>query len=96
LDALVRRHPEFNRLAYIIDPEGVIRMIVYNPLPSIETALTEVEHALDRLQGKELEKENLPANAGELPQIAEQPDAPEVDEYKLKPAYFGKNKINLN
>lgn len=96
LDALERRHPEFNRLAYIIDPEGVIRMIVHNPLPSIEAALTEVERALDRLQGKELEGELLPANAGDLPQIAEQSDGTEEEEYKFKPAYFGKNKINLN
>ncbi len=97
LDAYERRYPDFNRLAYIIDPEGVIRMIVHNPLPSIEAALTEVERALDILQGKQLQEELLPANAGDLPQIPEQPDITEEEEdYKLKPAYFGKNKTNLN
>jgi peroxiredoxin (alkyl hydroperoxide reductase subunit C) len=93
LDSLARRHSEFNRLAYIIDPFGVIRMIIYNPLPSIESALAEVERALDQLQGKTPQP---PENNREFPQTLEQLDAAAAAEFKFKPAYFGKNKINPN
>lgn len=93
LDSLARRHSDFNRLAYIIDPFGVIRMIIYNPLPSIETALAEVERALDQLQGK---APQAPENKQPFPQIVEQPDAAAATDFKFKPAYFGKNKMNPN
>ena len=39
------------RLAVVIDPEGIVRLIVNRPLPNIESALSDIENQLDHLQG---------------------------------------------
>jgi peroxiredoxin (alkyl hydroperoxide reductase subunit C) len=88
-----RKLPGFDRLAFIIDPEGIIRLIIHNPLPSIETAIIELEINLDRLQGKVVPEAPACPGAHDLGP-AEQPDA--TEDYKMKPAYFGKRKVNLN
>lgn len=89
-----RKLPGFDRLAFIIDPTGIIRLIIHNPLPSIETAVLDLENNLDRLQGKvDACTENAVPLRDNIPPD-EQPDA--AEEYRLKPAYFGKRKVNLN
>ncbi|MBK9338982.1 MAG: redoxin domain-containing protein [Lewinellaceae bacterium] len=87
--------PPFHRLLYIIDPEGIIRQIVHRPLPSIQTALADLELELERLQGAA--PAALPAQAQTMEQflaISEQSDVREG--YKPKPAYFLPGKINMN
>lgn len=83
-----------NRLAFIIDPEGIIRHIITRPLmPDIESALIEIEAKFHRLQGNLVEDFNTPplVPAG----AAEQSDATERI-YKPKPAHFPKKKISPN
>lgn len=48
-----RKISGFDRLAFIIDPAGVIRLALNYPLSSIEFALSDLAVELDRLQGKE-------------------------------------------
>lgn len=88
--------PPNDRLLYIIDPEGIVRLILHRPLASIQTTISDLERELDRLQGNYVQDtatatiqllENLLAGA-------EQPDR--AEDYKPRPAYFSKTKINLN
>lgn len=90
-----RPHPNCDRLAVIIDPEGVIRMIIHRPLPNIESALSDLEHAFDLLQGAKAPATVVP-NREHPPifDITEQPDT--TEDYKPKPAYFRHGKLNLN
>lgn len=91
-----RKQAGFDRLAIIIDPEGAIRLILHNPLPSIENAIIDLEHQLDLLQGKcEVPVENPVFKPLHLSEIEEKADANDK-EYKPKPAYFRRNKINPN
>jgi peroxiredoxin (alkyl hydroperoxide reductase subunit C) len=83
-----------NRLAFIIDPQGVIRHIITRPLmPDIESALLEIEAEFHRLQG------NLAEDLHVQPLLevsaAEQSDATDRL-YKPKPAHFSKKKIVPN
>jgi len=89
--------PPNHRLLYVIDPEGVIRLILTRPLVSIQTALANLEVELERLQ------QNLPTSAQpcisiqpmeQILAISEQSDA--LDGRKHKPAYLLPGKINLN
>jgi peroxiredoxin (alkyl hydroperoxide reductase subunit C) len=90
-----RKQPGFDRLAFIIDPDGIIRLIMHNPLPSIENAVLELEKELDRLQGNvPVPAETTPAHTLESLDIPEKSDA--VEEYKPKPAYFKRNRQNQN
>lgn len=87
-----RPQPGCDRLAVILDPEGIIRMIIHRPLPNIESALEELELAFDRLRGIA-----PPAPVAGQPawlEIDEQPDA--VENYRHKPAYFQRTKLILN
>jgi peroxiredoxin 2/4 len=83
-----------DRLALIIDPEGIIRMIIYRPLPNIESALLDIERELDRLQGK-IVVENQVVPELEIEAVVEQSDA-EGLKYKPKPAHFPKKKLSQN
>lgn len=88
-----RPQPGCDRLALIIDPQGIVRLIIHRPLPNIESALMEIELELDRLQGNLTRQEEKPA---ETPlQVAELSDAVDV-RYKTDPAYFVKKKIFPN
>lgn len=83
-----------NRLAFIIDPEGIIRHIITRPLmPDIESALLEIEAEFHRLQGNLVEGFN-PSPLAQMEAI-EQSDATERL-YKPKPAHFPKKKISPN
>ena len=83
-----------NRLAFIIDPEGIIRHIITRPLmPDIESALLEIEAEFHRLQGNLVEDFNTPPL--EPAEAVEQSDATERY-YKAKPAHFPKKKISPN
>lgn len=93
-----RRHqPGYDRLVYIIDPEGVIRHIIYNPLKNIEQDIAELEKELKRMIGCETpdttlcSEEKTPAAT----EITERSDAT-INPYKPRPAYFKRKKISLN
>ncbi len=89
-----RPQPGCDRLAFIIDPEGIIRLIITRPLmPDIESALLLIEAELERLQGKATEGGN--PQPLEPMEAVEQSDATDA-QYKLKPAHFPKKKIYPN
>lgn len=84
--------PGCDRLALIIDPEGIVRLIIHRPLPNIESALLDIERELDRLQGKLVEKE---ADHYDPLAVIEQSDAT-GSLYIPEPAYFSRTSINPN
>lgn len=88
------RRPQagLNRLALIIDPQGVIQLIINRPLPNIEDALTEIEKELDRLQGFSKASANTQPNELE---VKEQPDVI-LGDFQPKIAYFPKKNLKLN
>ncbi len=88
------RRPQLgcDRLAVIIDPEGIVRLIIYRPLPNIESALLDIERELDRLQGNVM---HLEENKLEPLTVLEQLDATGKF-YKPDPAYFSRKEINPN
>ena len=84
--------PGCNRLALVIDPEGIIRLIIRRPLmPNIESALVDIERELNRLQGQP----ELPAETVEPTTALEVSDAV-GEEYRVKPAHFAKKKLSSN
>jgi peroxiredoxin (alkyl hydroperoxide reductase subunit C) len=88
-----RPQPGCDRLALIIDPQGIVRMVIHRPLPNIENALMEIELELDRLQGNLTRQEEPPAEAPL--HVAELSDAIDTH-YKTDPAYFARKKIFPN
>lgn len=88
-----RPQPGCDRLALIIDPQGIVRMIIHRPLPNIESALLEIEMELDRLQGK-IDNCQEPAAPVSV-HVPELSDAIS-NSYKTDPAYFSRKKINPN
>ena len=45
-----KKHPEHDRIAYVIDPVGVVRLILYNHLkPTVETAVLQLENGIVRV-----------------------------------------------
>jgi peroxiredoxin (alkyl hydroperoxide reductase subunit C) len=86
------RRPQqgLERLALIIDPTGIVRLIIHRPLPNIEDALTEITRELDRLQGYPIAEPSL-----DNTEVLEQPDRI-LGEYQPKIAYFPKKKLDLN
>lgn len=93
-----RRHqPGYDRLIYIIDPQGIIRLIIYNPLKNIEQDIADLEKELKRMMGYEgldnEARETLEAQHAE--ETTERSDAT-INAYKPRPAYFKKRKLNLN
>ncbi|TNE51039.1 MAG: redoxin domain-containing protein [Bacteroidetes bacterium] len=88
--------PPNDRLLYIIDPDGIIRLILHRPLASIQTAIADLERALDRLQGNAGQEDTAALSAAEqLLAPLEQSDVT-AEDYKPRPAYFQRTKINLN
>ena len=83
-----------DRLAVIIDPEGIVRLIIHRPLPNIESALLDIERELDRLQGKIVE-ENEATPPLEMAEVIEQSDATGLN-YKPKAAHFPRKKFFQN
>jgi alkyl hydroperoxide reductase subunit AhpC len=87
-------HAGRDRLAFIIDPEGIIRFIITRPLmPDIESALQRIENEFDRLQGNLIE--GFVPQAFESVEVVEHSDATDKH-YKTKPAHFSKKKIYPN
>lgn len=87
-----RPQPGCDRLALVIDPEGIVRLIIHRPLPNIESALLDIERELDRLQGKVVDNE---VTAYGLLDVYEQLDT-NGEFYKAAPAYFSKKIIHQN
>lgn len=87
-----RPQPGCDRLAVIVDPGGIVRMIIHRPLPNIETALLDIERELDRLQGNIVDDT---LKSPDLAIVTEQSDAVE-EVYKPRPAHFPKKKFQHN
>jgi peroxiredoxin (alkyl hydroperoxide reductase subunit C) len=86
--------PPNHRLLYIIDPEGVIRLIVNRPLASLQTSMAYLEAELDRLQGRIAATVETPVAPPVVIPVPEQVDTQAG--YKPKPAYFRQSRIILN
>lgn len=88
-----RPQPGLDRLALIIDPEGIVRLIINRPLPNIETAILDIQTEFDRLLS------NSPAIsspcASALEETLEHSDAVGLH-YKPKPAHFPRKKLHPN
>jgi peroxiredoxin 2/4 len=89
-----RTQTGFDRVIFIIDPQGVIRLIIRRPLPNIENAIQDLERELDRMQGNDALSIKLPNNPADLVNVTEIPDVPQKS--KPKPAYFSRKELNLN
>jgi peroxiredoxin 2/4 len=87
-----RPQPGCDRLAFIIDPEGIIRRIIHRPLANIEAALVDIEREFDRLRNGEFDG---PAQLPEPEPAIEGSDAT-ARVYKPKPAHFPRKKIYPN
>lgn len=87
-----RPQPGCDRLAVIVDPQGIVRMIIHRPLPNIESALLDIEKELDRLQGN-IADDSLKTPGLEV--VAERSDAMQ-EIYKARPAHFPKKKFQHN
>lgn len=88
-----RPQPGCDRLAVVIDPGGIVRMVIHRPLPDIDSALLEIERALDRLQG--IQSNEKPATPKD-PMVSEQADAAPRSTYRLRAAYFSRKKLVEN
>jgi alkyl hydroperoxide reductase subunit AhpC len=86
-----RNQEEFNRWAYIIDPDGMVRLVLCNPLPSIENAILDLGRAIDQLQGN-----SIGAPKPEPITTFERSDADTAKHYKLNPAYFYRRRVKWN
>lgn len=89
------RRPQsgLDRLAVIIDPEGVIRMIIHRPLLNIMDALDEIAAQLSQLQGYPTEQP-----APELrfaPETEEKTDV-ESGSFAFRPAHFPRKLFGVN
>lgn len=85
--------PDCNRLALVIDPQGIIRLIIQRPLmPNIESALSDIERELNRLQGHAKAAQPVLETAETL----EHSDIPDGLHYRLKPAYFSRKRTSPN
>lgn len=51
----------YDRVFFLIDPQGIIRLIVNRPVPSIEQAIAELQRELDRLQNQASEQAPPPS-----------------------------------
>lgn len=82
-----------DRLAVVVDPEGIIRLIIHRPLPNIESALLDIEKELDRLQGNLADANE--SGALSLVVVDEQSDAA-GELYAPRPAHFPRKKFFHN
>lgn len=75
------------RLAVVIDPQGIVRLVVNRPLPNIESALSDIESQLDRLQGLSAVPDPL-----DILEAIELSDAT-GKVYRSRPAYFSQKQF---
>ncbi len=91
--------PPNHRFLYIIDPEGIVRLIVYRPLLSIQQSLAWVADRLICLQeGKNASNGSDLGSAVPFPlplHVEEQLDKTLLEK-KMRPAYLRKGKNSLN
>lgn len=87
-----RPQPGLERLALIIDPEGIVRMIINRPLPNIVESLDMLAIELDRLQGLS------PAPDHIVKFTAESYDQPDIEDgnFVPRPAHFPKKTFGIN
>lgn len=85
-----------DRLAFFIDPEGVIRLILHRPLKSIELAMLDLEKQLDILQGNLAREAAMERSEENNSLTLETPDFDAEIFKKPKPAYFTKKDYNFN
>jgi peroxiredoxin (alkyl hydroperoxide reductase subunit C) len=88
----------FDRLAFIIDPAGIIRMIINRPLYNIESAILHIQQEFDQLQRNSLAA-RVDANMNDLvrepiPEVSDLPEPP--DAWSMKPAYFRRSRLIFN
>lgn len=88
-----RPQPGLDRLALIIDPEGIIRLIIHRPLPNIETAILDIQSEFDRLL-KNAPPTDSPCSPKQE-ETLEYSDAVGLH-YKPKPAHFSRKKLHPN
>ncbi len=87
-----RPQPGLERLALIIDPEGIIRMIINRPLPNIVESLDILALELDRLQGLSPAK-NMTISF--RPEAYDQTDLADGT-FVARPAHFSKKTFGIN
>lgn len=87
-----RPQPGLERLALIIDPEGIIRMIIDRPLPNIVESLDILALELDRLQGLS------PASDHTVQFTTEAYDQTDLADgaFVARPAHFSKKTFGIN
>ncbi len=88
----------FDRLAFIIDPLGIIRMIISRPLPNIESSILAIQREFDHLQRNALSGRIGP-DLSSLPrepvkEVSDLPSPPRV--WRMRPAYFRRSRLLLN
>ena len=88
-----RPQPGLDRLALIIDPEGIVRLIINRPLPNIETAILDIQTEFDRLLSNTPPKG--PLLLPKYQETLEHSDAIATP-YKAKPAHFSRKKLFSN
>jgi peroxiredoxin (alkyl hydroperoxide reductase subunit C) len=89
-----KKQAGFDRIAYIIDPEGVIQVILKNPMPSIESAIKKLEQELDRLQSNLTLRQFLLDSVAEDLEISDTSDASE--HYTVKAVKFNTETLHPN
>lgn len=89
-----RPQPGLERLAVIVDPEGIIRMVINRPLPNVMESLDEIALQLDLLQGKG--QEGLPQVTFRKEEIREEADWEPGALLAHRPAHFPKKGFAAN
>jgi alkyl hydroperoxide reductase subunit AhpC len=86
------------KVAFIIDPEGIVRYCLENPQPSIETIIRRIELALYHLQGEQGQANGGPGSPSVTPSLVDEgPDFERTEPTTgATPAYFNKKKLAEN
>jgi peroxiredoxin 2/4 len=87
-----KMQPDHNRVAFIIDPEGIIRLIVKRPIDGIHSAIHQLELELNRLQGKLDMDGPIPCTDIATKQGGIDTAHPEA----IRPTYFDFDSLNQN
>jgi alkyl hydroperoxide reductase subunit AhpC len=81
-----------NRVAFIIDPEGVIRLIIERPIEGIEVTIRKLEFELNRLQGKL----DISQTTNQVLLQTEGGLADNTPMEQLRPVYFDRDSVHPN
>ena len=88
------RQSGHDRVAYIIDPGGIIRGIISGPF-TLQSVVEDLEKAVNKLLGQN-EPVPSPVDPKTLVELQEKPDNSDNGFYKTKPAYFPKKELGFN